>query len=137
MSYDRAALREMLIRHEGLKLMPYVDTVGKTTIGVGRNIEDVGISRAEALFLLDNDIADREAAFDRLIPWWRSLSDARQRVLIDMSFMGVVKLMGFKLMLAALQRGDYDEAARQMLSSLWAKQVKDRAPDLASMMRQG
>ena len=29
-------LKEELLRDEGLELKPYTDTVGKTTIGVGR-----------------------------------------------------------------------------------------------------
>lgn len=52
-------LKDMLIRHEGLKLKPYRDTVGKLTIGAGRNLNDLGISEREAMFLLDNDIMER------------------------------------------------------------------------------
>ena len=40
-----------------MRLTPYRDTVGKLTIGVGRNLDDVGITDAEARFLLENDIA--------------------------------------------------------------------------------
>ena len=43
-------IEEQLILHEGLRLKPYRDTVGKLTIGVGRNLDDVGITRAEAFF---------------------------------------------------------------------------------------
>ena len=53
---DRQLLRSQLERHEGLRLKPYRDTVGKLTVGYGRNLEDVGISRDEADFMLDNDI---------------------------------------------------------------------------------
>src|SRR4051812_27390106 len=40
---NRDALVNQLIIDEGLKLSPYTDTVGKLTIGVGRNLTDVGI----------------------------------------------------------------------------------------------
>lgn len=43
---------QMLIRHEGLKLKPYQCTAGKLTIGVGRNIEDMGITEDEAIYML-------------------------------------------------------------------------------------
>ena len=34
-------LIEQLIDHEGIELKAYKDTVGKITIGVGRNLDDV------------------------------------------------------------------------------------------------
>jgi lysozyme len=49
-------LIEQLRRDEGVRLHPYTDTVGKLTIGVGRNLADMGISDAEATVLLQNDI---------------------------------------------------------------------------------
>ena len=42
-------LREDLIADEGIRLKPYLCPAGKTTIGVGRNLDDVGITEAEAM----------------------------------------------------------------------------------------
>lgn len=135
---DRVSLKDQLILHEGMKLKPYQDTVGKTTIGVGRNLDDRGISMHEAMFLLDNDIQAVENDLDRHLPWWRSLSEARQLVLADMTFnLGIGRLLGFKNTLAAMQTGDYEAAARGMLASKWAGQVGKRAQRLARMMREG
>ena len=50
-------LMEDLVRDEGLRLELYQDSVGKWTIGVGRNLDDVGISEDEAMYLLRNDIS--------------------------------------------------------------------------------
>ena len=50
------AARAELIADEGLRLKPYTDTVGKITIGIGRNLTDVGISKEEAYALCDTDI---------------------------------------------------------------------------------
>ena len=50
------SLKEQLIRHEGLRLTVYDCPAGYKTIGVGRNIEQKGITESEALYLLDNDI---------------------------------------------------------------------------------
>lgn len=131
-------LRAQLIAHEGLRLTPYHDTVGKLTIGVGRNLDDRGISDAEALLLLDNDIVDVCAHLDAMLSWWRKLDDARQRVLADMCFnLGIGRLLTFKRALRAMQFGNFQEAAHHMLSSQWARQVGRRAKRLARMMETG
>lgn len=131
---------QRLIEHdEGLRLKPYKDTVGKLTIGVGRNLDDVGISEAEAMVLLANDIARVQSDLDRLIPWWRSLDDVRQEVLVDMGFnLGVPKLATWKNTLGYTQKSMYAAAAHEMLNSQpWASQVGQRAQVLATMMETG
>lgn len=136
MNYE--TMRAELIRDEGVKLKPYRDTVGKLTIGVGRNLDDVGISEAEAANLLDGDIERTARALDKALPWWRNLDDVRQRVVLNMAFnMGINSLRRFKNTLAAIQAGKYEDAATGMLASKWAQQVGQRAQRLASMMRKG
>lgn len=135
---NRTELREQLIIDEGLRLKPYKDSVGKLTIGVGRNLDDRGISMHEAMFLLDNDIEAVEDDLDQRLPWWRGLSDARQLVIANMCFnLGICRLLGFKNTLAAIKSGDYAAAADGMLASKWAGQVGKRAHRLAKMMREG
>jgi lysozyme len=134
---DIEALKDQLILHEGLKLEPYECTAGKLTIGVGRNIEDIGITEDEARYLLDNDILRVCDELDRNLPWWRDLSDARQRVLVDMVFnLGISRFMQFQNTIAAIESGDYDLASKEMLDSRWADQVGNRAKTLSRMMRE-
>jgi len=140
----RQALRRQIKEHEGTgpvrlgRFMPYRDTVGKLTVGYGRNIENIGISRVEAEFLLDNDIDSIERSLKTHLPWFAALDDVRQGALINMAFMGIVKLLGFKKMLAALERGDYATAASEALDSKWATDVgPTRAGDVAHMLRTG
>lgn len=134
----QALMRVELIRDEGIRLRPYKDSVGKLTIGVGRNLDDVGISAEEANRLLDADIDRAAAALDKALPWWRGLSEVRQRVLLNMCFnLGIGALLGFKNTLAAIKAGRYEDAASGMLASKWAGQVGDRAKRLAAMMRTG
>ena len=131
-------LEHQLIQHEGLTLKLYQDTVGKWTIGVGRNLSDIGISQEEAMVLLTNDINAARASVSRAFPWFPTLDAVRQRVLIDLSFnMGIGGLQGFVHMLSAVQRGDYDTAAEELLDSKWASQVGVRATTLAYMLRTG
>jgi len=131
-------LRRMLIVHEGLRLKPYRCPAGYLTIGVGRNLEARGISREEAMVLLENDIAEAEAAARGFFPAFDRLEEPRQAVLVDMAFnLGAVRLGGFRRFRAALERGDFEQAAREMLDSKWAEQVGPRARRLAEMMRRG
>lgn len=127
-------LKSRIIRHEGLCLRPYTDSVGKLTIGVGRNLDDVGITSEEAFFLLDNDIkkATNQAS---TFAWFSSLSDQRKNVIIEMLFnMGMNSFLEFKGMIGALEKNDYSLASKEMLDSKWAKQVGDRAIELSKFM---
>lgn len=127
-----------LKRDEGEKLKPYIDSVGKWTIGYGRNLTDVGISKAEAEFLLMNDIQAAEQNLARATPIFARMDSMRRRVLLNMAFnVGVSTLMSFHKMWDALAIEDYYTAADEMERSKWAKQVGARAARLAQQMRSG
>lgn len=131
-------ISDQLIRDESIRLRPYKDSVGKLTIGVGRNLDDVGISESEADFMLANDISAVTAQLSSNLPWTEGLDDARRGVLLNMAFnMGIHGLLGFKNMMAAVQVGKYTEAANEMLDSKWATQVGARAHRLAQQMETG
>lgn len=131
-------LRQQLTNHEGLRLKPYKCTAGKWTIGVGRNLEDVGITEAEAMFLLDNDIRKAHDDARALIDGFDELDDVRQCVVIDMAFnLGRSRLSKFKKMLAAVRAGNYNTAADEMVNTLWYSQIGNRAARLEHMMRTG
>jgi lysozyme len=133
-SSDPTLVRQ-LIRDEGLRLKPYTDSVGKLTIGVGRNLTDVGISREEALSLLTADITSAEKLLDTELPWWRTLEAPRRRVLLNMAFNLGYRLLTFKNTLRAAQEGRYEDAAEGMRASKWARQVGKRANRLAATMQ--
>lgn len=131
-------LEEQLLVDEGLRLKPYKDTVGKLTIGIGRNLDDVGITKDEAIILLRNDIARTTKDVIANIPWWSSLDEVRRDVIINMAFnLGIEGLLKFKRTLLSIQNGKYEQASKEMLESKWAKQVGNRARRLAEMMRTG
>jgi lysozyme len=131
-------LVEQLKRDESTRLKPYTDTVGKLTIGTGRNLTDVGISNDESDYLLANDIARTEAELLKALPWTASLDDARQSALINMGFnLGVPGLLEFRHTLGLIQSGDYEAASDEMLNSRWAAQVGARAHRLALQLKTG
>ena len=129
-------LREQLERDEGLRLKPYRDSVGKLTIGYGRNLDDRGITKDEAALLLAHDLADAWNDVENAFPWSRHLSEPRMGVLVNMCFMGIGRLRGFVKMLAAMEAGDWEAAAREMLDSKYARQVGARADRLAQQVRE-
>lgn len=124
---------EMIKKHEGFRQYPYKCTAGKLTIGYGRNLDDVGISREEAEYLLEMDLDKHTEELDKVITW--AVPNDVYAVLVDMHYnLGHERFMQFKNMLAALKKLDFKGAAKEMLDSKWAKQVPNRAAELANIM---
>lgn len=131
-------LKQQIKLHEGVEYRAYEDTQGILTIGVGRNLEDRGLSEDEVDYLLNNDIKicvkELKGSFD----WYDDLDDIRKRVLVDMMFnLGMPRLKGFVKMLEAIESGAWGAAAEEMLDSTWARQVGSRADRLSEMMETG
>jgi lysozyme len=83
-------------------------------------------------------VAQAATELDLRLPWWRHMSTLRQDVLANMAYnMGLTRLLGFKRALSAMEMGRYAVAATEMMDSLWARQVGDRAQRLAAQMRTG
>lgn len=124
---DETLLLDHIRWAEGLRLEPYRDSVGKITIGYGRNLDDKGIRQGEAEFMLRNDVQDalKDA---RTLPYWDHIGPVRQMVIADMVFnMGLTKLRGFVNMNLALEHQDYNAAAFELKDS---KYYRDRATHL-------
>ena len=135
----REKLLDMLMLHEGLELKPYQCTADKTSIGVGRNLQDLGISEDEAKYLLNNDV-DRILKEVEHWSFLEKLNEPRQAVILDMVFnMGVTRFNAntWVKTFAAVQNEEWEKAANEMLDSKWAKQVGQRAIRLSQMMRKG
>ena len=132
-------LVDMLKRHEGFRSKPYKDTVGKLTIGIGRNLDDVGISEDEAMYMLSNDLAYLKGALRRAYPWFQNMLYPRQDALTDLAYnIGMGSLAKFTHMLAALEKFDYDTAANELMASQWAKQVgNERSHELFLILKTG
>ncbi|KZN64198.1 hypothetical protein N473_15635 [Pseudoalteromonas luteoviolacea CPMOR-1] len=130
-------LVEQLKKHEGYRRYPYYCTGGKLTIGYGRNLDSKGVSEEEAEQLLANDIMDAEAGVKRRINT-SHCNRARLDVLVNMAFnIGLDGLMKFKRMIAAVEVGNFADAAYEMKDSRWYKQVPKRADELIQQMIKG
>ena len=131
-------LVEQLKRHEGVELKPYQDTVGKWTIGVGRNLDDIGISEEEAEMLLHNDIKEASRQLLAMLPWTKDLDEVRFSALVNFVFnVGIGTTLKFVNAMGQLKLGNYDTAANEMLKSKWAIQVGQRAIDVSEQIRTG
>ena len=129
--------KEYIRRYEGLRLKPYVCPTGHLTIGYGHNLDN-GIALEIAEELLQADLSYAQMEVGKNFPWAHELDEVRQFVLIDMCFnMGLSKLLTFKKFLVALEKKNYQVAAKEMLNSHWAGQVGRRAAQLAEMMKKG
>ena len=135
---NKEKLIQELKRDEGVELRPYKCSAGFLTLGCGRNIQERGITMDESDYLLANDIKICEEEATKVFKWFPSLTDDRQRAIINMVFnLGLTKLLHFKKFLAAMEAEDWEEAGKQMLDSKWARQVGNRSDRLEQMIVNG
>ena len=122
---------------EGGRHRLYRCTSGKWTAGIGRNLEDVGLSDDEVELMLANDIAACSADLSSFY-WWSALTPNRKAALLDLRFcVGPGGFRAFRKMIAAIESQDWAEAGRQILDSKFAKQTGQRARDLSDILRDG
>lgn len=134
MNYTK--IKDQLIKHEGLRLKPYKCTAGKMTIGVGRNLDDVGISEQEAMSMLENDIDKCVEDLREIFRQFDQLPENIQLVLVDMRFqLGPNRFKAFKAMIRAVEGHDWTEMIRQMKASAWYIQTTNRANNLIGMVK--
>ncbi len=131
-------LVQQLKLHEGLRLKPYKCTANKTSIGVGRNLDDIGISVKEAEMLLLNDIEEAKRQLAAHFPWTVDLDEVRLAALINFTFnVGIGTVSKFVNAMALLKDGKFDMASEEFLQSRWANQVGQRAIDVTEQIRTG
>lgn len=121
------------------RYLPYVDTAGKITIGVGRNLTDRGLSEDEVRYLHDNDL--REAITDLTLhfPWWKILDDGRKLAFLDMRYnLGPTRFRTFKTTLGYAAKGAWTECARAFRQNRkYRSQIKGRFDAIARALETG
>ncbi|MBS3771194.1 MAG: hypothetical protein KGY69_13165 [Bacteroidales bacterium] len=128
-------LKAQLVQHEGIRLTPYRCEAGKLTIGIGRNLEDKGISESEAHYLLENDIFEVLLDLAGLFPEFFYFPEEIQIVLTDMRFnLGYDSFREFQDMIGAVKDRDWPSMRAELIDSLWYKEVGRRGPNLVEMV---
>ena len=128
------ALIESIKRHEGFRDRVYLDSEGKPTCGWGHHLwvgSKVPLIACEEFF--KQDVAAAMSAYQTILPYLRKrLNTVRARVIVEMIFnMNISKVLQFREMWTAIEEGNFDKAADEMLNSKWASQVGQRASHLA------
>lgn len=123
-------------KDEGYKSHMYLDTLGHPTIGWGRCLDN-GIRPDEGELMFQNDYKQTVHELEQC-DWYKMQPHNVQCALINMNFnLGINKLSKFTGMINALKEKNYTLAAQNALDSLWAKQVPNRAKEIADIIRAG
>lgn len=131
-------IRELLERHEGRRNKLYKDSVGLWTIGVGHLIDPSRggkISDNAVNFILDEDIAAAVESLE-IYPWVTNLSEPRKAAMIDLVFnLGAGGLAKFVKFLTAMSKGDWQDAANELVNSSWYDQVGRRGHEIVELIK--
>lgn len=138
-----------LARDEGDRHKPYDDETGKElhpgdvlkgniTIAKGVNLS-AGISQALSDYLTGAALDEKLESLARALPWMTTRPDDVQRAIANVCFNQGVDgfLAHWPRCIAALQAGDYETAADEVLNGPWKDQVGDRADRVAQLIRNG
>lgn len=149
-SDETEIIKHVLSEDEGIELHPYLDCCGKfwrqctcknkgkLTIGIGRNLDDLGLSENEVFGLVYNDIKRVTVEIEKNFSWFKGMTSPRRIVVLSMVFnLGINGFKEFKKMIKQIESGDFRSASKEMLTSRWALQVKARAIRLSLMMETG
>lgn len=118
----------------------FKDTAGKWTLGWGRNVEDVGISREEADYLLANDIERVRLELAHAFPWFEALDSVRQCAMVEFGFIGLTRLLTFQKALTAMSHRQYGLASDEFYDSNLPKPGQwgpARTAEVCAMIRTG
>ena len=133
-------VEDQIIFHEGEKLKPYKCGADKLSIGIGRNLDDNGISKDESRLMFKNDMAAVRADLIRVFgDTWESFTEGRKRAFIDLRFnLGPNRFRGFNRLIRAAKNEQWDMAAYELTDSLWWRQVQsDRRNLLYHQLKTG
>lgn len=139
-------VKEDLIRHEGYVAEIYLDSEHLPTFGIGHLVTEkdpeftwpvgtpVEDERILSAFHEDCSVAYSDAC--ALVLNFAGQSTDAQRVLVNMAFnLGRNRLGQFKNFLSAVNEGNYQKAAEEMIDSKWYHQVGRRSKELVEIMR--
>lgn len=122
------SIKDYIMSNEGVRKYPYRCSAGKLTIGIGRNLEDKGLSDSEVMYLFDNDLQDAQDSAESIFEDFGQYTIEEQTVILDMLFnLGTTRFKTFKKFIRAIKERDLKEAARQIEQSAYFHQVPNRA----------
>ena len=129
-------LLESIKKHEGFVEHAYDDSLGIPTIGYGFTIKDLVLDEDIAEEILIRKLEKLKRNANSRFRWLEDMPVVIQEVILNMCYqLGVTGVSKFRKAISALQEGDWQEAADEMLDSLWARQTPNRATELSNIVR--
>ena len=129
-------LVEKIKKHEGFVEHIYDDSLGNPTIGYGFAIKDLILDEDIAEEILVRKLERLKDNANRRFNWLRDMPFDVQEVVLNMCYqLGITGFSKFRKAISAMQENDWEEAADEMLDSLWAKQTPNRAKELSDIVR--
>ena len=129
-------LLESIKKHEGFVEHVYDDSLGIPTIGYGFAIKDLVLDEDIAEDILIRKLERLKRNANSRFRWLEDMPVVVQEVILNMCYqLGVTGVSKFRRAISAFQEGDWDEAANEMLDSLWARQTPNRAKELSNIVR--
>lgn len=154
---DQLAAEALVKQHEGWRRIPYLDSRGNLTVGVGFNLESpaapgicsslgldyealvktgMPLTDPEVQAIFNRTFADAVADAGEAVPNFDALPDPVQRAIVDMVFnLGLPTFLRFKRFIAALVARNFEAAAGELVNSAWYHQVGSRAVDDVQLVR--
>lgn len=114
------------LREEAVKVLKQDEGFSQTVylldgvrhIGYGFNLDAVGLYKEEADFILDNRVQKAESELRQFFPSYEKYSNARKLVLINLCYnLGLHGLMGFRRFIEACGKGEWENAAKELIDS--------------------
>ena len=126
---------EDIKRHEGFEPKVYECTEGYDTIGYGFAIKDLVIDEDVANLILMKKLHTLLERISIAFPWFKDIHDEAKSVVVNMCYqLGIRGFSKFKKTIYFLETEQYEEAADEMLDSLWHKQTPSRSNELSERL---
>ena len=133
---DADALLTHLREEEGFSAFAYKDSRGIITVGFGRNLEANGISKAEAEYLLRNDVEECISDVRSVVKGFDALLAQAQLVCVALRFnVGPRGFRSFRHFRAAIERHDWQSAELELLESQAARLLPRRYQRMGIVLR--
>ena len=139
-------VKDMIMRHEGVRNKPYKDSLGLWTVGVGHLIGDGHslpdawnrtFTDQEVQDLYDKDFDEHQKAA-ATIPGYDKFNSAGKGALTDLTFnMGPNWIKRFPTTAKSIEKGDGAASAAGLQDSKWYTQVGSRAQEVVGLMSKG
>lgn len=130
----------MLISEEGKRFIPYRDSLGVWTLGVGKNLVSNPITDDEVMAWLKKDITRSLESCYNIFgqEFFATIDEPRQHAILNMVFQLGEKGFGeFYQTIQAIKAKNWKLAASEAFNSRWAKQTPNRALRVTELLRTG